>query len=259
MRRAGTATTVFLLVNLSMPAHTSAQEERFPVDVYVTGRKGVQALAPADRKAAEADLRNRASAAGAVVKDLERALKAKYGNNRDRWPADQRLAWEKTQADRREADLIFEHLRNTQQDVDDTVEDIRKALTGSGPMTQKKAVRLVESQEAAELVVEVLGRRSDRSGYQPRPGWVDNAFFLYLRLSPGPRGDAGRFQRIRHPWGGSAREIRGPAAGEPFWAIEIQGDLRWLIAADQAASALNEFVKMHYDALTARRTSTPRP
>lgn len=259
MRRAGTATTVFVLVNLSMPAHASAQDERVPVDVYVTGRKGVQALAPADRKAAEADLRKRASAAGAVVKDLERALKPKYGNKRDLWPADQRLAWEKAQADRREADLVFEHLRNTQQEIDDTVEDIRNSLTGSGLMTQKKAIRLAEAPESAEMVVEVLGRRSARSPNQPGPVWRDNTFYLYLRLSPGPRGDAERFQRIRHPWGGSAREIRGPAAGEPFWAIEIQGDLRWLIAADQAASALNEFVKMHYDALTARRTSTPRP
>lgn len=159
---------------------------------------------------------------------------------------------------RNEAELALAHLKNDQKDIDDSVEDLKKALTGDGLMTRKDGIRVVDAPEAAYMIVEVMGRRSERKPGEPGPIWRDNAYYLYLRLSAGPKADAARFQSIPHEWGGSAREIRGPAVGASFWAIEIYGGVRWLMAADHAASAINNFAKSHYDMLKGRpTTSTP--
>jgi hypothetical protein len=140
-----------------------------------------------------------------------------------------------------------------QEGLTDSVEDIRQALTGRGLAGKKENVRLVETAADAQLVVEVVGRRSGSGG---QAGGLlalrDDRFWVLLAVKAGPKLSPERFRavpltyRFGHALSTGYRVAR-PRPDAPDWRFEAYGDLRWSNAAHVASLIIEEFIEKHYD------------
>jgi len=135
----------------------------------------------------------------------------------------------------------LEYLGGIQKDVDDSLEDIQRAIAGKGLPKEKKLTQLVESQEKAHLVVEILCRRQKKNNWS----LTGRDYVIAIKLSPGKALSSSPFDEII-PESGAGRQVLMVHAfreEEPYWILECVSNDRWSNAANAVAGTVNEFIK----------------
>jgi hypothetical protein len=170
------------------------------------------------------------------AKEVEQRLKAQYGKDESEWPPEK--AMELLQAQAATLDTLSAHDQASGRDVSDSIQDMTAAATGT---PGDGLLHPVSSPEAAHLVVEVMGRRSEKAdaftGLVARYG-------LLLRIAPGGRLDPARLARTKVFWmGANVTEVHRYSAEEPYWTLEVLGVRRWTDAATRAVSLLAGLVR----------------
>lgn len=203
------------------------------------------AVPPEDREAFRHALAAKVETAEQAERALRRVLRNRYGNRPQGWPADKRAALLELRAEGERAQAVASYLDQGEGARAALARDLAETLAGSAP----GLLALVAEPEGADLVVEVVGRRSGRSSAALlRP----DVFFLCVDLRAGGRRDPARLSRVPAGW----RPER-PAAvplsaftGEtPFLRYEVEGRSRRSNAVRAAALFVRAFVLAHRDLL----------
>jgi hypothetical protein len=234
---------MFALATLGFSASTYAAA---PVKVYVT------AAQPEARKkiddATSKQLRASIDAARRARQDLEKQLKAQYGKKEEAWPDEQQVAL----LDRREAEALaiadWEYRRIDPEAIADSGDDVKAALSKMNE--NHRRVELVDSAEAADLVVELVARRSAYDPSLPSLLGRSNTFFLSFLLRAGSKMDPSQlvaFKQYRfRKFGYQGWALQRPRADLPVWRFETMGTQAWRSAAVAAAFLINDFVTKNF-------------
>jgi hypothetical protein len=200
------------------------------------------------RKELEAKMR----ATSKARKDLEKELKSQYGKKEETWPKDKQDAYFEAQETEALAEADYEYRRINPEALADTAQDIRNSLSGKGAFqTRKDNVILVESPADADIVVEVVGRRSAMTlATQLRA----DLYYISFLLKPGGKMAPERFAAVSRDYrfrrfGQSAWRLQAPRPDAPVWRFDALGHQRWSNAAGTAALLVNDFIEKNYGAL----------
>jgi len=192
-------------------------------------------------------------------KELEKTLKAQHGNKRDKWPEEAENRYLDAEEAVALADTNFLYRKVNQAGLTDSVEDLRQALTGHGLAGKKENVRLVDAATDAQLIIEVVGRRSASGG---QAGGLlalrDDQYWLLLAVKPGPKLTAERFDAVlltsQYARFNKRFSQIGPRPEAPEWRFEAYGDLRWANAAHAASLIIEGFIAKNYDLMMKAST-----
>jgi hypothetical protein len=238
---------------------TTADAPKTVMSVFVTGAQ-VEAVKDVD-EAAKAALKAKRDAAKEVRKSKEKELKKELGKKRDKWPPekdDELYALEEAEALAR-AD--YEYRKIDPKGIKDSVEDIVESFQGKGTAGRKDHVSLASSAADADLVLEVLARRAEKTlPTQLKPDWC----YVFFSIGPGGKVGVDRFAkvpaayRIRKGFGWGIYKIAGPRAEAPTFRFETNNLMTtgawgsfgcYGTAANAASAAIDKFVEDNYDAL----------
>lgn len=235
------------VVALCLPGPAGAQEA---LRVYVGAAK-VEPTQP--DKATKEKMKSAAEAADKARKELEKKLKDQLGKKREQWPAEQQDQLINAEEEAYKAAAAYHYLKLDPKAINDSSEDIKKKLAGKGMMSaQKKHVVQVASPEEADLVVEVVGRRSSKTlptYLRPDNYWVCFTIAAGGKLDPARLGSIPRNWR-KQKWTSTAWKLHSYSAEEPYWTFEAYHSERWSDVADVASQLIDDFVEDHYAALT---------
>ena len=182
-------------------------------------RAGVHEVAPGDEKA----LRTKANDAYNARKNAEKKIKEQFGKKREAWPPEKEeelYALEEAQA---VAMATWQYRKVDPKAVNDAVKDLTRAAEGKGLQAGKKNhIAPAGSAADADLVVEVLARRSESNGgaFTATDCWV------LFSIGRGEKTDAARFAkipagyRVKTSFGLRAFKITGPSADRPVFTFE---------------------------------------
>jgi hypothetical protein len=188
-------------------------------------------------------------------KDLEKALKAQYGGKREKWPVEAQDRYLDAEEEVALASAALSYRKVKQEGLIDSVEDIKQALGGYGLAGKKENVRLVDTASEAQLIVDVVGRRSGSGG---QAGGLlalrDDRYWVLLAIRGGPMLSPERFAAVPLGYrygrfGTTGWRLTRPRPGAPEWRFEAYGDLRWANAAHVASLIIEDFVAKNYDAM----------
>jgi hypothetical protein len=247
---------------LSLAIEVAAADTPKPVmSVFVTGAQR-DAVREVD-DATKAALKAKRDAAKDARKAKEKELKDQLGKKRDTWPPekdDELYALEEAEALAR-AD--YEYRKIDPKGIEDSVEDIVESFKGKGTAGRKDRISLAPSAAEADLVLEVLARRAEKTlPTQLKPDWC----YVFFSVGPGGKVDADRFAkvpatyRIRKGFGWGIYKIAGPSAETPVFRFETNNQMTsgawgsfgcWGTAANAASAAVDKFVEDNHAALTA--------
>jgi hypothetical protein len=214
--------------------------------VFVTASESAPQAKPteADRQQASAAIK----AAQTARKDLEKSLKAQFGNKRDKWPADARERY----ADAEELDLRL----NTDWlyrawgsgPLPRNVSDLKDALKGIGLAGKKENVVIVASRDEAQLVVEVNAvRTAGEADSDP----LNDQYWIRVLLSRGPRLSAAQFASVprtyRFP---EVTRLAAPTEEEPWWRFEATGTFLWSAPAKPLSRLIEDFIAKNHSTVT---------
>jgi hypothetical protein len=222
----------------------------------------VTAATPEPRKQVDAamkkELESQVAAATKARKELEKELKGRYGKKEEAWPQEQQNAL----FDAREAEALatadYEYRRIDPEALSDTAEDLKNSLTGKGALqTKKDNVIVVNAEADADLVVEVVARRSAKT--LPTQIRAD-LYYISFRIKAGGKLSADRFAAIPRDYrfrrfGYAAWRLQAPKPESPVWRFDAMGEQRWGNAAATASILINDFIEKSYAALTAQATA----
>lgn len=199
---------------LSMAAGAAGEPAR---SVFI--RAGVHEVAQGDEKT----LRTKANDAYNTRKNAEKKIKDQFGKKRESWPPEKEeelYALEEAEA---MAMAAWQYRKVDPKGVNDAVKDLNRAAEGKGLQAGKKNhIALAGSAEAADLVVEVLARRSESRGgaFTATDCWV------LFSIGRGEKTEAARFAkipadyRVKTSFGLKAFKITGPSADRPVFTFE---------------------------------------
>ncbi len=232
------------------PAAAWAAATPSTMTVYVTAAQ-VEARKDVDDATKQA-LKGKRDAAKDARKAKEKELKAALGKKRDAWPPekdDELYALEEAEALAR-AD--YEYRRLDPKGLKDSVNDIVKSFGDKG---RKEHVALASSAAEADLVLEVLARRSEKElPTDLKASWC----YVYFSLRQGGKLDAARFARvpagyrIHKGFGWGIYKIASPSADMPGFRFEtnnLRTNGAWGAfgcygsAADAASAAVDKFAE----------------
>jgi hypothetical protein len=248
-------TALAVLIGVA-PAY--ADEPSKALAVYVVGTSA-EAKDPDD--ATKKALKEKREAAKEARKAKEKELKAQLGKKRDAWPPekdDELYALEEAEALAR-AD--HEYRKIDPKNVSDSVKDIQKSIEGKGSAGRKERIMLAGSAQDADLVVEVLARRAEKTlPTQLKPDWC----YVFFSIGAGGKTPPRQFAkvpanyRIRKGFGWGIYRIAGPSASSPVFKFESNNAMTsgaWGSfgchgsAANAAAAAIDKFIEDNYTAL----------
>jgi hypothetical protein len=256
----GTLPFAVLVLSLSIPL-AAADAPQPVMSVFVVGAQK-DAVKEVD-DATKAALKAKRDAAKDARKAKEKELKDQLGKKRDTWPPekDEELyALEEAEALAR-AD--YEYRKIDPKGIKDSVEDIVESFQGKGTAGRKDRISLATSAAEADLVLEVLARRAEKTlPTQLKPDWC----YVFFSVGPGGKIDADHFgkipatYRIRKGFGWGIYKIAGPSADTPVFRFETNNQMSsgawgsfgcWGTAANAASAAVDKFVEDTHAALTA--------
>jgi hypothetical protein len=256
----GTLPFAVLVLSLSIPL-AAADAPQPVMSVFVVGAQK-DAVKEVD-DATKAALKAKRDAAKDARKAKEKELKDQLGKKRDTWPPekDEELyALEEAEALAR-AD--YEYRKIDPKGIKDSVEDIVESFQGKGTAGRKDRISLATSAAEADLVLEVLARRAEKTlPTQLKPDWC----YVFFSVGPGGKIDADHFgkipatYRIRKGFGWGIYKIAGPSADTPVFRFETNNQMSsgawgsfgcWGTAANAASAAVDKFVEDNHAALTA--------
>jgi hypothetical protein len=171
-----------------------------------------------------------------------KALKKAHGKKVETWPEAERAAYVAKEEATRRLESEIGWLALEKDDLADSLEDVRGALRGKGLTQRKGVVAEVATPAEAHVVVEVVGRRREQD-----TGW----YVVAYKASLGDKVDAARRTSAR--WTKAAWDapfvLHTFTPEEPYWMLESANVGRWFNAANDAAKAVERFVKENRDAL----------
>lgn len=198
-------------------------------------------------------------------KAKEKELKDQLGKKRDTWPADkddELYVLEEVEALAR-AD--YEYRKLDPKAIGDAVKNIVEGIQGEGSAGRKKHVALVSSAADADLVVEVLARRSEKT--LPTQLKADLCY-VFFSIAPGGKLAPGRFTkvpkeyRIRKGFGSGIYKISGPSPESPIFRFESSNLMTsttmgsfgcFSSAANAASAAIDKFVEDNQPVLASSK------
>jgi hypothetical protein len=190
-------------------------------------------------------------------KDLDKALKAQYGNKRDQWPEEAQNRYYDAEEAEALANADWAYRKVRQMGLSDSAEDIRKSLVGDGMAGRKDNVTLVTSRDEAQLIVEVNGRRSANRGTSG--GLLalrDDSYWISFLVKAGPQLTPEKFAAVPPTYrfkrfGHTVWRLAMPRTDSPQWRFEAFGNQRWGNAANEASLLVEDFIAKNYDAMNA--------
>ena len=240
-----------------------AEEPAKTLTVFVTAAQ-VEARKDVD-EATKAALKATRDEKKEARKAKEKELKDQLGKKRDTWPPakdDELYVLEEAEALAR-AD--YEYRKIDPKAIGDGVKNILEAVQGKGTAGQKKHVVLAQSRDDAELIVEVLARRGEKTlPTDLKPEWC----YLYFSIGPGAKLDPARFAkvpkdyRIRKGFGWGIYKIAGPSPESPVFRFEsnnLMTNGAWGAfgcygsAANAASAGIDKFVEDNRAVLSAKK------
>jgi hypothetical protein len=167
---------------------------------------------------------------------LEKSVRAEQGKKREHWPAE---VEERVRAAEESAALATaRHLyAKTSNDQADSVEDVKRGLTGAGLRSRQEHVVLVETAADAHLIVEIRGRRSTAGSR----GLFGRHYFVLFAVKAGPKLTAQQYAAIPRNHRESGLVAR-PRPDVPEWLFEALGGGSWKVAGSVVASLVDQFV-----------------
>jgi len=214
-------------------------------------------------EATKVALKAKRNAAKEARKALEKELKGQLGKKRETWPPekdDQLYALEEAEALAR-AD--YEYRKIDPKAIKDAVKDIVKSVQGKGTAGRKDRVSLASSAAEADLVLEVLARRSEKTlPTQFKPDWC----YVYFSIGPGGKMAPSQFAkvprdyRIRKGFGWGIYKIAGPSDDAPHFRFESNNLMTsgawgsfgcFGTAANAASAGVAKFIEDNAAVLTA--------
>jgi hypothetical protein len=221
-----------------------------PLKVYV-GFARVESHKEAD-KAMKNELKTKRDAANKARKELEKQIKQQYGKKREQWPSEQEEAYSRAEESAALANADYEYIRVEPEGLRDSAQDIIDSLAGKGIAGHKENVITVPTAEEADLVVEVVGRRSEKT----MPTQIrDDQYFVSFTIAAGGKMDPARLALIPRnwrlkKWGYPGWKLQSYSPEAPYWRFETYGDQRWSNAGNVASVLIEKFIEENYDALT---------
>ena len=220
---------------LALPA---LGEDPAPLFVHLTAAER-KVLSPDERKARAPELRKKLDEESKALS----ALKKRYGKKLETWPEAERAAYREREETALRLESEIGWLQIDEHDIPDSLENLRGAVRGEGLTQRKKVVREVATPAEAHLVVEVVGRREMEHGQK----WYLVAFKASLGGQVDPaRRDSGYWTKA--DWD-APRRLHTFTPEEPYWVVETANVGRWFNAANDAAKAVERFIKENHDAL----------
>jgi hypothetical protein len=192
-----------------------------PLTVFVTSAQVAERKKVDD--ATRKDLKAKRDAAREARKVLEKQIKAQHGKERDLWPPEKEAEFAEAEQAEAVARVDYEYIKVEPDKLKDSVKDIAESFQGKG-MAGRKDVVLVNSADEAKLVVEVQGRRGEKTlPTQFKPDWC----FVLFTLGPGGKTDPARFLKLPTDWkfkkfGLRAWQVATPKAEAPSFLYESQ-------------------------------------
>jgi hypothetical protein len=237
-----------VVVSAMVGARLQAADAALKVAVTAATPEARRDVDPTLKKELEAKM----EATSRARKDLEKQLKSQYGKKEEAWPKDKQDAYFEAQEAEALAEADYEYRRVNPEALADTAQDIRNSLSGKGAFqTRKDNVILVESPTEADIVVEVVARRSAKT--LPTQLRADLYYISFL-IKPGGKMAADRFAAVSRDYrfrrfGQSAWRLQAPRPDAPVWRFDALGQQRWSNAAGTAALLVNDFIEKNYGAL----------
>lgn len=208
----------------------------------------------------EKELSAKASEAYKARKDAEKKLKQEFGKKRETWPPEKDEELYNLEEAEAVATAAWQYRKIDPKAVADAIKDLGRAAEGKGMQAGKKNhITLAGSAADADLLVEVLARRSVSSGgsFTATDCWV------LFSIGRGDRTAAAKFAKIppgyraKTSWGVKAYKIAGPTAERPTFIFEgyngggspygCHG-----AAANGASSAIDKFIEDNVANLVAK-------
>ena len=208
----------------------------------------------------EKELSAKASEAYKARKDAEKKLKQEFGKKRETWPPEKDEELYNFEEAEAVATAAWQYRKIDPKAVADAIKDLGRAAEGKGMQAGKKNhITLASSAADADLLVEVLARRSVSSGgsFTATDCWV------LFSIGRGEKTAAAKFAKIppgyraKTSWGVKAYKIAGPTAERPTFMFEgyngggspygCHG-----AAANGASSAIDKFIEDNAANLVAK-------
>ena len=241
---------VALGLALSVTPAAAGQTADKSMTVFVTASDPAPQGKPteADRQQASDAIK----AAQTARKDLDKSLKAQYGNKRDQWPADARERY----ADAEEAELRLNtdwlYRSGGSEPLPRNVPDLKDAIQGIGLAGKKENVVIVPSREEAQLVVEV---NAVRTAGTADADTLNDQFWVSVLIKRGPRLSAAQFAAVpstyRYPL---VTRLAAPTDAAPWWQFEATGTFLWSAPAKLLSRLIEDFIAKNRDAMTTAAT-----
>ena len=214
--------------------------------VFVTASEKAPRAKPteADRQQASAAIK----AAQTARKDLDKSLKAQFGNKRDKWPADARERY--AEAEEAEVRLNTDWLYRSggSEPLPRNVPDLKDALQGIGLAGKKENVVIVATREEAQLVVEVNAVRTAGTADDDT---LNDQFWVSVLIKQGPRLSAAQFATVPRTY--RFREVTRlavPTDEAPWWQFEATGTFLWSAPPKLLSRLVEDFIAKNYDTVT---------
>jgi hypothetical protein len=239
----------------------AGDESKTVMSVFVAAAQ-VEARKDVD-EATKAALKAKRDAAKEARKARQKQLKEQFGKKRETWPPekdDELYALEEAEALAR-AD--YEYRKIDPKAIKDGVDDIVKSIQGKGVAGRKERVSLASSAADADLVLEVLARRAEKTlPTDIKPEWC----YVYFSIEPGGRMDPERFAKVPHEYrirkgfGWGIYKIAGPSADAPGFRFESNNLMTsgawgsfgcYGSAANAASAAVDKFIEDNYEVLSS--------
>jgi hypothetical protein len=227
------------------------------MSVFITARRG--AGRPEVDDATKNALRKNRDDAAKARQALEKQIKAQFGKKREQWPPAKDEALYKLEQAAAMANADFEYRKIDPKEISDAVEDLRRAAQGKGVQAGKKdRITIATSAAAADLVLEVAGRRAKKQfgAVVPSDCWV------LFSIGSGGKVDAARFRKVPPTYRPkkfmmTAWKIASPSPEKPVFTFEAWNGGGTPVgchgaAANSAAGLIDKFIEDNHATLKAK-------
>jgi hypothetical protein len=204
-------------------------------------------------------LKKKRDEANKARKTLEKQIKEQFGKKRESWPPEKDEELYRLEEAEAMAAADYEYRKIDPKAIGDAVEDLTRAAEGKGMQAGKKdRIRLAASAADADLLVEVLARRSQKQlgAVVPSDCWV------LFSIGPGGKTDPTQFAKIPASYRARkfmlmAWKIAGPTAERPVFTFEgwNGGDTPFGChgaAANSASGLIDKFIEDNHATLTGK-------
>jgi hypothetical protein len=231
------------------------------LNVYVTSSQVEERKQVDD--ATRNQLKGRRDAAREARKTLEKSLKDQYGKKRESWPPEKDDELYRAEEAEALANVDYEYRKIDLKGLKDSLKDLVESIEGKGLAGRKEGITLVNSAAEAHLIVEIAGRRSEKT--LPTQFKPDRCYVLF-NVGAGGKVDAARFAKVPaeyrpkrgFPWP-LVWKVQNPKPERPLFSFEAYNgggnEFGCMSAAANAASSVvQQFVQDHHAVLAADGT-----